>query len=305
MNVLDYYWTRFDELDFGHRLHFATRLFNYCHDETAERKLEDMRAEYVTCNLDEVLQEFYERQIDSGSRFFELRRAAYEKYPKLQFVDLALSRLFRLKDTFGIDQMGMLQNYISHEELEKILRTLADDDESIAALSTIAVTTLIMGSRYLYEDTRLVDYEQILGIGQNYDTTGQLALSQLFYLFTHCPIYESELYRKTIPKKNEAVFWEMLCKLDEAVATRTSEISLDNKLEFLVCCELCGYEAKSRERIFEECTSSIKSTAEPFLVDKNNAFSKTTSSALAGSEHRNVLFVMAQRKYSPWAGIIR
>ena len=298
-----YYWQRFGDLDFDHKIHFTTRLYNFAGDARAGDELKILGREFAQAELDEILQGFYDKPFDEKSRFWEMRKSAFEKYPRIQFVDLALSRLMRLRDNFGVDKLDVLYEYMPKEEFVAILDELRTDDESFKRLSTLAVTVVCMGSRMLYGDTRLVDYERIWKIGEGYDLDNPVELSLLFYLYTHCPIYESGLYMKEIPDEHLEVFRKMLGRLDELVMARTGEISLDNKLELLVCCEMCGYAAKCRDMVMGECDRSMKGTDEEYLVDKENAFFGVTGTGLNESEHRNVLYVLSGKKYKPCAEV--
>jgi hypothetical protein len=123
------------------------------------------------------------------------------------------------------------------------------------------------------------------------------------YLFTHCIIGDSNFYTQDINPKNRPAFRQMLKILENIIAENFQVINLDNKLEFLVCCRICGYETGLSEPIFNECRESLSDEGH-FLVDKHNQNAQDSRQTIAGSEHRNVLFIMSSSLYRPHSTLL-
>lgn len=91
----------------------------------------------------------------------------------------------------------------------------------------------------------------------------------------------------------------MLQRLEPIIAERTDELSLDTKLEYLVCCRICDFNTSVTKVIYDECRQSVSPDG-TFLVDTVNAFAnRTAKKTFDASEHRNVLFVMSSLSYVP------
>jgi hypothetical protein len=90
----------------------------------------------------------------------------------------------------------------------------------------------------------------------------------------------------------------MLARLEQIITEYFPHISLDNKLEFLVCARICSYQTPLFERIYIECEASL-SPEGIFLVDTLNDNRLAGTKTFAGSEHRNVLFIMSGSPYTP------
>ena len=80
--------------------------------------------------------------------------------------------------------------------------------------------------------------------------------------------------------------------LEEIIRKNYFSISLDNKVEFLVCCKLCGFQTMLEEIIQDEASKSLAEVGN-FIVDKMNVKKKLANNQFLISEHRNVLYIMS------------
>jgi hypothetical protein len=89
----------------------------------------------------------------------------------------------------------------------------------------------------------------------------------------------------------------MLDELETVISDNYTAINMDNKFEFLVCCKLAGKQSSLESEIFAEAEYSVSEDG-TFIVDRHNSNPQTANSTLDLSEHRNVLFIMANRPKS-------
>ena len=78
------------------------------------------------------------------------------------------------------------------------------------------------------------------------------------------------------------------------VAINYFNLSLDNKLEFLICCKLIEYNSFLEEIIAQEAEKSFSPIGN-FLVDRLNGYGiKASGKDFFSSEHRNVLYLLSK-----------
>ncbi|HWT55402.1 MAG TPA: hypothetical protein VN031_00010 [Candidatus Microsaccharimonas sp.] len=298
--VYRYYCEHFDELSADKQLHFASRLFLWSADQFGEQKLAALRARVThhddpTAALRSVYDEAVKTIHHGSKNAAELRAPYFEKYPKLRAVAMVLFRLTFLDSIYGLDARPTLFEIFPKEELEELMQQLLADKEALAILSTHAINVLYLYHRVVLRSDTSLDPAQFLEVGATqYDLTDPIHLQLYIYLYTHCIIGESKFYARTLPEHYSPTYHAMLKELEDTIEAYFEGINLDNKFEFLVCCKLVGYESRLHERIMAEATQSV-STEGDWLVDRHNTNPQTTNSSLDLSEHRNVLFVMANR----------
>lgn len=298
--IYQYYRTHFERLPLDKQLHFASRLYLWDDDEFGQEQLATLRSQ-VTANDDPVaaLQEVYDaamQTIHHGSKnAAELRAPYFEKYPRLRLIAMLLFRATFLKTIYDIDARPALFALVSRQEIEQLLQDLLADHEAISILSTHAINVLYLYSRVITDDEALFDPQQFVTIASTaYDLDNPIHLQLYIYLYTHCIIGESQFYARAVPNTYKPVYVQMLDELETVIDERFTQINLDNKFEFLVCCKLAGKVSRLQERIEAEAQQSVSDDGD-FLVDKHNANPQTTNSTLDLSEHRNVLYIMSHR----------
>jgi hypothetical protein len=90
----------------------------------------------------------------------------------------------------------------------------------------------------------------------------------------------------------------MIAELEQLIADHFDNINLDNKCEFLVCAKLVGQRSKLERRIVAEANASLSPDG-IFLIDRHNHNPQPDNVSIDKSEHRNVLFLMANRDFKP------
>jgi hypothetical protein len=111
---------------------------------------------------------------------------------------------------------------------------------------------------------------------------------QLVYYVTHSIIGASRFYSRSVTDHQET-YLKMLLKVEELIENDFFDITLDNKLEFLVCCRLLGYTSRLTTIIAGEAAASLSPLGN-FIADKADNHFKL---GIRTSEHRNTLYLMA------------
>jgi len=176
----------------------------------------------------------------------------------------------RLLSTHAVNYFYLLKNYFK----DKISLS------SAVLLSPTELTSLLPGYKKLVKDGKI-------------DKARSVKLQ--IYLLTHAILGQSRFYARRVKPLQYKVFCK---KIERLIQNNYYDVSLDNKLEFLVCCQICGYDSGIRKLIEQESKKSI-SWAGNFLVDTYNSSNDSrTGDCLRISEHRNVLYLMSQKDFS-------
>lgn len=300
--IYSYYFAHFDALPFDKQFHLASRLYLWNQDPQAKQKLEQLKSFFTAYNQPEIaLANVITASLESPSHgsknAAELRRPYFQKYPRLKAY---VSGLFRVNFLWHIYDLDVRQVFFKHfpeSEVAAFAKELLADPEAIAILSTHAVNFFYLYSRVLKPDSELFEPEQFLRIGQQYyDNDNRLHLQLLIYLYTHCIIGESQFYYRTL--SNQPVYRQMIEALEKLIEAHFVDINLDNKCEFLVCARQLGYRSHLEQPIYNEAARSLAPNG-TFLIDRHNSNPQIANVELDTSEHRNVLFILSSRPYSP------
>jgi hypothetical protein len=292
-NIKLHYYQRLEELPRSYQEHFLTRMLAASGDEKTKHLLRNFKSYWIGENVKETFHGFKNLQPNQLNQFFTLRESYFEKFPLLFGADWGLTRLRRLNDVLGLDYREEFFEVFDRDQLLDMVESIMADDDAIRTLSTYAITTPMMLSELLYGDFRLIDFGKIYRAGLHYDLSEQRSLLLLCYLYTHCIVYASFLYTKEISLEYFPTFHRMLSALDEIITNNFVDITIDVKLETIVCAKMCHYDLTFESLAIEECMSSIKSIDEPYIVDPRK------KKNFAGAEHTNALFVLAVQKYQP------
>lgn len=302
--VYRYYLEHFDELPFDKQFHFASRLFLWNQDDFGRTQIPRLRAEFTAHDnphkaLQQIFDEAQGSPVHGSKNAAELRRPYFEKYPQLKTQVLLLFRTAFMKHMYGIDAHDDLLSILSVEDFDVTMGKLLNDHETLSILSTHAVNLLYLYTRVVREDEKLFDPSLFLEIGRKaYDRANPIHIQLLIYLYTHCIIGEAKFYYRAVPELYADVYQEMLAELETILAEHFQEINLDNKFEYLVCCKLLGMQSGHEQAIFSEAVASLSDNGS-FLIDRHNKNPQSANTALDTSEHRNVLFLMANRDFTP------
>ncbi|MEK7152522.1 MAG: hypothetical protein AAB834_01120 [Patescibacteria group bacterium] len=310
-NIRTYYFAHFNELNADKRFHFCTRLAAWYGDQQAVGYLKQVRASFVPdpCTKDTLrasLEELTNQAPDPHVNARLLRDVYFDAYPQLRGIGLAMFRVRHLRAVYGIDARPALFDLMSRQELLKLKNQLLQDQEAVRILSTFAVNFIYLLERLVLEhtDSDAIDVNYFYKLGEGYDTTNPDHVRLLTYLYMHCIIAESNFYTKAIPKQLLPGYARMLQKLEAIISEHYIGLSLDTKLEFLVCCRICGFDSSLTSRIYTECQASLSSDG-TFIVDTQNTFAANSlKKTFEASEHRNVLFIMSASAYRPHSTLV-
>jgi hypothetical protein len=298
--VLEYYFTRADELSNEKRFHLANRIVAWNGDMRALQLVESCRDWLVPNPLNDqavaqLLEQTNRHATSSTSHIigYSLRRPYFETYPQLLGIEAELFRLRHLQTLYNIgatDSFLRRHSIISLKELE---RQLIADPSAMRLLSTWAINYIYLLHRIVLKEEGGIDIQALYNLGDGYDLKNDEQIRLFIYLYTHCIIAESNFYTRDLPQTNIAEYRNMITRLEALLANRVPQTSLDTKLEFLVCCRIVNYETGLAQKIYEECAASI-SPKGTFIVDTHNAFKDNQNKkSFEASEHRNVLFAMS------------
>ncbi|MGK2848448.1 MAG: ATP-grasp domain-containing protein [Minisyncoccota bacterium] len=283
------------------KFHFLSRLYLWSGNAFFKEKLDEMQEAYIGKTEDahrEKLKKIFTDKPEHGPRMVakEARQAYFDTYPQLEpSFNLIFTNLFARR-LYGIDLHVYIQELVSDEELLSLKRLLENDADAMRTLSTHAIQYLYILEEYLGTEASKVNPEKYLEIGMSYpDQSSELQI----YFFTHCIIGASKFYTTNIEKNDLPIYIQMLKFIENIIKNNFESISLDNKFEFLVCAKICGYESTIEKDIFSEADRSLASDGN-FLVDTHNTkASPNERNDFVGSEHRNVLYIMAQTPFRP------
>jgi hypothetical protein len=293
--IRKYYLDNYTNLPFDKQFHFASRLAAWSEDTTCQKFLMNQKSRLLPSQksahamLDELLHNPPEAAINAAG----LRTNYFLQYPNLRPLMLVLFRVRHLLAIYNTDIRAHLVLLVPYEQLHQLSRELMEDHEAVRILSTYAVNYVYLVERILFDvHAGVLDEKLLYSLGEGYNLENKEKLLLLIYLYTHCIIGETNFYVGKIPDAKKTVYNKMLLRLETLIHDRYDDINLDNKLEFLVCCKIMGYKTTLFGRIHQECEQSISKEG-TFLVDTLNSAGQSNKTSFAGSEHRNVLYIMS------------
>lgn len=303
-SVLDYYLSHFTDLAYDKQFHFASRIYLWSQDDRLATLLQnDLKAPFTgsgdpSAAFAEIITRTQAETSHGSKNAALLRQPYFEKYPKLKMYVSLLFRLTFLRTIYGIDARPELFTHIDEAELADYEQQILNDPEAITILSTHAVNFLYLYRFMIKDDNTAPDPRLFLEIGRTrYDHSQKIHLQLLIYLYTHCILAESKFYYRPITHYQDT-YTAMLDDLEKLIEEHFVDINLDNKFEYLACCKLMAHTSNLESRIMAEAEQSV-STDGTFLVDRHNNNPQITNNTLDLSEHRNVLFILANLPFSP------
>lgn len=278
MSVRDYYLEHFDEMTLEKQKHFATRMKYWFGD----MQFNDFLAvNEPSHDLAAVLK----NNDFSGVNNLEQRRPFFEKYEGLYGLEACLFRLNRLLIEYNVDLREEFLQLFPREKLYKLCDELVVDDEALVALSTYAVNVICLAERLFPRDGTI-----LVALARRFLHMKQTP--ELVYAYTHYILCMSNFYTERILGEKWELAKRMLAESERLILDNFDNMTIDTKLEFLVCCRINHnddyYEPRLvLEKIRSECADSLKDSL--FVID-SRAPSKNT---LGTAEHRNVLYIMS------------
>lgn len=298
--IREYYFTHYDELTAEKKFHFSSRLYAFEGDSRAKESLQNLKLEFLNQDHTKELRSLLLKTAGSHINAFEKREPYFKKYPTLYGIELGLFYVRHALFVYGIDLRPQFSALVSSRELKKLIDTVLGDAAAISALSTYIVNVAYLCSHLFdiqIERAKLTKLDK----SQTFATPDDIKL--FIYLYTHCIIGATNFYVQAAPDTDHDLYLQLLHNLEECIGQYFEQISLDNKLEFLVCCRICDYTSPLEKRIREECDTSLSNKGD-FLIDTHNSYAGKTKQDVAGSEHRNVLFIMSSVAFKPHGQII-
>lgn len=274
MGVKDYYLEHFDELPLDKQKHFATRIKYWFRDARFDDFLTTHEPSH---DLAAVLadNDYF------GVNNFAARRPYFEKYAGLYGLEATLFRINRLLIEYDVDLREEFLQIYPRERLAQLCAELLDDTDALIALSTYAANVICLCDNLFFDDgsSAQLAKKMLVRATQSVD---------FVYLYTHIILCMSHFYVRELTDEKLELSRQMLAKCAEIIEREYDDISLDMKLEFLVCCRMAKYQAKVEAKIRNECDAVL--TNSPFVTDTRKSEKYNT---LAGAEHRNVLYIIA------------
>jgi hypothetical protein len=294
-NIYTQYVDHLPELPLDKQIHFASRLYLWSGDGTCRTILDDLQTLIWRGRTPETLvRDLHAGKIfvmNSGAKLIasQMRASYLERYPELRAAAFTLYWAQLLDTLYGQNLRASVLKTLPVAVYADMYDQLLHDPAAMRALSTYAVNFMYIYRQYVQQEgtTELAQYLQ--DKVATTPGTSSPEQEQLFaYLITHCIINATGFYAHPVPANEQAVYRSLLETLEMHLDQSYEALRLDNKLEFLVCCRLVGYESNYEKRILEEAASCH---AKPYGIIAQAPGS--TDTALARAEHRNVLYLMA------------
>jgi hypothetical protein len=300
-HVETYYFAHFAELEPSKQFHFAARLAAWDGNERARNLLPARQAHLLPSQdpaaVKQTLAQLLDRQPEKLKIGRALREPYLQKYPELYGLELAIFRVKNLKDIYGIDVSGALLECLPLERIDQLRQRLLDDPPALRYLSSYAVNVCYLVDISLHHREPTFDIPRLLEIGTGYGQNDRAHTQLQLYFYTHCILAATNFYMRRIDQHLDT-YQEVLRRAEAIIAERYTDVSLDNKLEFLVCARICGYSSRLAATIYDECSQSLSDEG-TFVIDRHNSVVRPERQSFAKSEHRNVLLIMSTRPYQP------
>jgi len=279
------------------QFHFLSRMYLWTRQEGYLKKIKKLEKFFIgqdaiewKTKINEIInkKEFFIKKVCNGKK---IREDIISEYQMLGAYHEILFRNLIGEAIFGRDLKKTISEVIKNDNFIKLRDQLLKNKEHVMRLSTFAVNYFYFLKDYFNEDDACLN-ELIIDISNNFifeDEKETDVIKNNIYFMTHCIIGSSCFYQKRIIK-NKPLYLDLLRKLERMIESNYFKITLDNKLEFLVCCSLLDYKSGIRQIIEGEVANSFSSIGN-FVVDK---FRKGEYQDYFSSEHRNVLYLMTK-----------
>lgn len=307
--VSNYYRANFSQLSFVKQYHFASRLWLWCQDKEMEQFLQNSRAKFYGDGTPKGFNEIIKTTLNDKNTFgaknaIRERAPFFAKYPLLRPTLRILFRMLFTETVYGINMRSELEKHISLKSIDDMEKALLHDETAVAILSTHAINFFYLWNRFYKCHDDGIPIETLFEIGEShYDASNKTGLLLLVYLYTHCIIGETLFYKRLLPSSKKLFYQQKAKELEERVAERYFDINLDNKFEFLVCQEICGRSSVLKPVIYSEAGCSFSDVGD-FIIDQFNQNPQLESRDFEESEHRNVLFLMSNMKFTPTSRVL-
>lgn len=291
--VVRSYFERFEKFLPKHiAFHFWSRLWLCNHGAEARKKLDNLSDWYLGKNgMEKRIKDLTTTTANKDDPMTE-RKKYYQKYPKLLKYGSLLFWWLMAGEIYSEDVTVEVERVASHKDIQNLHEELLSDREAIKILSSGATNFFYLVEAYLGKKTETIDLFNIVK-NEEYKTDRE-SLKRVFYFLSHLVIGETHFYTKKEVGDRETCLM-IVKRLEEVIRNHYFKISLDMKFEFLVCCQIVGYQSNLADIIDGEAERSLSTTGN-FLVDTHNAWIHGFGHKFARSEHRNVLYLLSRSK---------
>lgn len=289
--VLLSYKEKITSLSAKKQFHFNSRMFLWT-KEMYYKKRVILLKDTLLENLDESLENTKNPTAEYSKKFLPLRKSALEKYPWIIRYNVVLFKWLFLKTIFKDDIRKKILSTISEKTLREYAQSLLNDPPSLIMLSTFGINFLYL-TRGILQDKNLFHPKQFLDMATKYYASISEHVELELYFFTHCIIGESQFYDKPV-QNNIKVYADMIRASEKILGKHFATISIDNKVELLVAAELCHIKSVLFEKIQKECEENFSEKL-GFISEPRKPIEKQN---LGDEEHRNVLYIMSNLKFS-------
>lgn len=295
--ISQYYESHQHDLKPNKWRHYVSRMALWTGKEKYHQWMQEMKPHYLGADEESIRHRIgslaQPSAISPEFHCLELRRAHFERYPRLLSYDRILFLALFAQSLYGQDIRPLVLEQIPLSEFIAFYETIYQDRKAIRNLSTYVINYFYLSRGLFPELAEQVPFslEYFWEISEQ-DYTGN-TLEEIclrLYLLTHCIIGESHFYARPITEQTDR-YLHMLKKCEEIIAEHFQTVSLDNKLEYLVCAKILGSPSSLETAIFAEAERSFSDKGD-FLIDRHN-LQAGKNDTLDKSEHRNVMYLMA------------
>lgn len=278
--VLTTYSQQLDDLPFGYRFHFASRLYLWQQLPQAEVWLKRLRLGFTASdNPTKALEQLKQS---------ETAKPIHHTNPQLHLFEHLLFRALFMSTIYELDGRSALLKVAPDSQLADLRDQLLADPAALAESSSTSVNFLFLYDRFVSRDEQSLAIRPLAESVLNHlDLSEVKQLRRWCYFLTHAIIGESLFYARAINAPKQAIYRDLLSELEPVLLKYQKQLTLDCLYEFLVCCQLINYKSN--------ISLSNPPLADGFIVEPLRSGRQT----LHVSEHRNVLFLMSQSSFHP------
>lgn len=289
--VKQYYEKNYNYLG-SKKLHYSSRKWLWFKESIDRRRLYNLREKYFD---EEKLNELFKNYMENGEELnksrFPTRQVYLQKYPHLKAYSRILFIYLLGKVVYEKDIKNLVSKYLSEKQIFDLQQKLLNDPDALRGLSTSAVNFLYFSENYLKKRKAKINPKYLLKVIKDYDPENEKQQRLKIYFITHCVIGATNFYSKPL-KKHRPVYLKMVKELENIIAKKYFQVTLDNKLEFLVISKICKYKSYLQEIIKNEAENSLSKMGN-YIIDQLPETKKKFGNNLLSSEHRNILYLMA------------
>lgn len=296
--IEEYYTKNLAFLPRAEQFHFHSRRYLYTKNNTSFHALKDLRSWYAwdSTTAQETTKNIYTLAREKKNTVInnkKFRATHAQKYPQLGAYNEIFYKTLFTHTIYGDDHRNILIPLLKKNEIDLYCENLTNDPQAILALSTHAINFLYLAQWFFYDNTdihiqQFIDIVKIEKLKNDDDT-----LLSKIYLLTHCIICASLFYNQKITH-TLPLYTEMITELEKLIFAHYTEITLDQKCEFLVCAQIMNHKTPLTQIIISEAHNSLSPHGN-FLIDTLNKHNNTTKKDLTTSEHRNILYILSTK----------